>query len=129
MLKDRFDMILQNLHHTDRPRPSYRDRLHNVRQLLGAWNDNCCAKFTPGWISCIDESISAWLSRWTCPGWMFVPQKPWRMGNKYHTVCCGLSGIMWKILLDEEKDAPSPRLCPPKYPSVGKTVALLMEWW
>jgi hypothetical protein len=49
------------------------------------------------------------------------------MGNEYHTACCGLSGIIWKILLVEGKDAPSPRLRPPKYPGAEKTVALLME--
>eukprot|EP00957_Ditylum_brightwellii_P020742 1563810-Ditylum_brightwellii.AAC.1 len=39
--------------------------------------------------------MSIWTSKWTCPGWMFVPRKPHPMGNEYHTIACGKSGILY----------------------------------
>ena len=36
---------------------------------------------------------------WTCPGWMFVPRKPHPTGNEYHSICCGVSGIMYFCVL------------------------------
>ena len=60
--------------------------------------------FSSGWVNCLDESMSFWTNQWTCPGWMFVPRKPHPMGNEYHSMCCGLSGIMNSIELVEGKD-------------------------
>ena len=50
--------------------------------------------------------MMAWLSKWTCPGWMYVPRKPHPTGNKFHTICCGLTNIMLGIEIVEEKDEP-----------------------
>jgi hypothetical protein len=36
------------------------------------------------WISCLDESTSTWANKYTCPGYMFVPRKPWPFGTEYH---------------------------------------------
>ena len=73
---------------------------------LKAWNKNMVAQFTPSWVSCLDESMSTWMNKYTCPGWIFMPMKPWPFGNEYHTVCCSLSGILWQLELVEGKDAP-----------------------
>jgi hypothetical protein len=94
MSKRCFDTILQ-------------DRFHNVRQIIQAWNKSMTEKFLPSWVSCLDESMSVWISRWTCPGWVFCPQKPHPFGNEYHSICCGDSGIMYQIKLVEGKDAPT----------------------
>jgi Transposase IS4 len=59
--------------------------------------------FSPDWIYCVDESISVWTDMWTCPGWMFVPRKPHPIGNEYHSLCCGVSGVMYTIELVEGK--------------------------
>ena len=40
---------------------------------------------------------------------MFVPRKPHPRGNEYHTVACGLSGILFAIELVEGKDEPRQR--------------------
>jgi hypothetical protein len=69
------------------------------------WNSNV-KEFIAGWILCLDESMSIWLNRWTCPGCIFCPRKPYPFGNEWHTACCGLSGIMISIELVEGKDAP-----------------------
>ena len=69
-----------------------------------AWNSNMNQQFSPGYVNCLDESMSVWTNQLTCPGFMFVPRKPWPFGNEYHSVCCCLSGIMWGIDLVEGKD-------------------------
>ena len=69
--------------------------------------------------------MSTWMNKYSCPGWMFVPRKPWPFGNEYHTVCCSLSGILWQMELVEGKDSPSEII--PKYNNQGKTVALLLR--
>ena len=46
----------------------------------------------------------------TCPGFMFVPQKPWLVfGNEYHKVCCGNTGIMFAMEIVKGKDASQSR--------------------
>ena len=74
--------------------------------MIGTWNENMHRIFSPGWINCLDESMSPWTNKYTCPGHMFVPRKPWPLGNKYHSICCCISGIMWSVKLVEGKDRP-----------------------
>jgi hypothetical protein len=120
----RFDAIIAALRFTNVPFPPFEDKFHEVRQLITAWNDNMTEMFAPSWVSCLDESMSKWTSRWTCPGFMFVPRKPWPMGNEYHSVCCALSGIMFSIELVEGRDRPR-QLGPAEHNSLGKTVGLM----
>ena len=81
-------------------------------------------QFTPSWVSCLDESMSTWTNKYSCPGWMFIPRKPWPFGNEYHMVCCSLSGILWQMELIEGKDSRSE--ITPEYNNQGKTVGLLL---
>ena len=62
--------------------------------------------FRSSWVVCLDESMSIWFNRFTCPGWMYVPRKPHPFGNEYHTKACGECGIMDGIELMEGKDEP-----------------------
>jgi hypothetical protein len=77
-------------------------------------------------VDVLDESMSVWTNMWTCPGWMFVPWKPHPMGNKYHSICCGVSGIMYAIELVQGKDRP-PQLAPETFSEHGKTTGLAHE--
>ena len=72
--------------------------------MVEAWRLNMVENFVSGYVNCLDESMSVWTNKFTCPGFMFVPCKPWLFGNEYHTVCCCTSGIMWGIDLVEGKD-------------------------
>ena len=74
--------------------------------MIKVWNDHMAAIFLAAWVICLDESMLIWHNKWTCPGWIFCPQKPHPFGNEYHTVCCTLSNIMFSIELVEGKDAP-----------------------
>ena len=103
---DRFEEILSALTYTDEPAPPYSDKFWQVRQMISQWNKHMFEVFIPSWISCLDKSISIWYNRWTCPGWVFVPRKPHPFGNEYHTICCGLSRILFRLELREGKDGP-----------------------
>ena len=122
----RFEAIISALTFTAAPAPAYQDKFFEVRELIYAWNCNMLATFSPSWVSCLDESMSKWTSKWTCPGFMFVPRKPWPMGNEYHSICCGLSGIMYWVELVEGKDAP-PERGPLEFAGLGKTVGLMLR--
>ncbi len=124
--KSRFDLIIKHLSYTSRMPPNFRDKFWRVREMIEEWNRNMSEVFRCSWVACLDESMSIWLNRWTCPGWIFVPRKPWPMGNEYHTMCCGISAIMFVIDLVEGKDRPPelPSLDPEKK---GPTVSLLLR--
>jgi len=58
---------------------------------------------------------------------MFVPRKPWPLGNEWHTICCGTSGVMYAIELVEGKDRPH-EMGPKEFDDFGgKTVGLLVR--
>ena len=122
----RFKKILSALRLTSTDPPSFQDRFHPVRDLLDAFNKNMQKVFTPSWISCLDESMSVWFNRWTCPGWMFVPRKPHPFGNEYHTLCDGVWGVLYHLELVEGKHRPK-ELESPKFSEFGKTVGLVLR--
>jgi len=104
----------------------YSDPFLAVRKLIDAWNANMDDKFTPGYLSCLDESMVEWLNRLTCPGFMWVQRKPHPYGNEYHTIADAASKIIYRVELMEGKDAPPQR--PPADPTVpGKPTVGLME--
>ena len=93
----RFEAIISALTFTASPVPSFPDKFYEVRDLINAWNDNMKDTFSPSWVSCLDESMSKWTSRWTCPGFMFVPRKPWADGQR---ISFNLLRIKWHYVLD-----------------------------
>jgi hypothetical protein len=107
MSRGRFEEIRRSLVLTNEPVPDYKDLFYPIRQMIKEWNNNMADNFTPSWVSCLDESMCAWLSKWTCPGWMVVPRKPHPFGNEYHTICCALCGILYHLEIVEGKDRPA----------------------
>ena len=73
MSRKRFEAILKALAITARQPPTFSDHFWEVREIIEAWNANMTEQFTPSWVSCLDESMSTWTNRYSCPGWMFVP--------------------------------------------------------
>jgi hypothetical protein len=70
MSRTRFDDITKSLTFTNIDAPAYKDKFHEVRQLLSEFNDHMKKIFKAGWISCLDESMSVWTRKWTCPGYV-----------------------------------------------------------
>ena len=126
MSRRRFENILINLGFTKEDPPSFRDRFWEVRCMLDCWNKNMTTNFSPSWINCIDESMSKWVNEYSCPGFMFVPRKPWPFGNEYHDAGCAESDIIWSLDLREGKDRPT-NLGPKEFDDLGKTTGLLLR--
>eukprot|EP00804_Cyclotella_cryptica_P018793 CCRYP_021187-RA/>CCRYP_021187-RA protein AED:0.33 eAED:0.33 QI:0/0/0/1/0/0/2/0/393 len=103
----RMERLDQHICFTDHLPPAFIDKFWEVRQMIGAWRQNMKELFSPDWVVCLDESMSPWTNRFTCPGWVFCPRKPYPEGNEYHTICCGVSGILFDLELREGKDRPS----------------------
>ena len=122
----RFESIRRCIGYTNQDRPSFVDRFWEVRVMIEQWNAHMTTVFSPSWVSCLDESMSIWYSKWTCPGWMFVPRKPHPYGNEYHSISCGLSSIMYQVELVEGKEQPSVYKAMQKHPH-GNTVGLLLR--
>ena len=116
-----FENILNNLTYMNKKPPEFRDQFWEVRDMLDCWNRN----FVPTWINCIDESMSKWVNKYTCPGFMFVPRKPWPFGNEYHDAGCADSDIIWALELREGKDHPT-QLNNKEFDEMGKTIGTLL---
>ena len=89
-----FENILINLGYTKNAPPPFHNHFWEVREMLSLWNKNMGTQFSSAWINCIDKSMSKWVNEYTCPGFMYVPRKPWPFGNKYHDAGCADSDIM-----------------------------------
>ena len=128
MSKRRFGDILGALTYTKNEPPPYKDKFWEVRELIAAFNNHWTAVFKCSWVACLDESMSIWFNRWTCPGWMMVPRKPHPFGNEYHTINCGESGFVFGAEIQEGKDAPKERRhLDAETNKHGKTVGLLLR--
>ena len=106
MSAKRFNAILESLMYTNANPPPYKDRFWQIREMVTKWNKHMTEIFFSGWVTCLDESMSIWENMYTCPGWMYVPRKPHTKGNEWHTICCGLCGILFFMEIVEGKDRP-----------------------
>ena len=76
MLVHRSENIIAALSFNDLLIPYFKEKLIEVRQMIVVWNQHMNYVLLPSWVSCLDDSISIWNKKFTCPGWMFVPRKP-----------------------------------------------------
>ena len=60
------------------------------------------------------------------PGFMCVGRKPYPFVNKKHTICCGLTSILWRARTVEGRDFPG-SLCQKEYNKLGETVSLTLR--
>jgi Transposase IS4 len=126
MTGKRFKSILCSIEYTTDNPPLYQDKFYRIRGIVDAWNANMAANFRSGWMNCLDESMMVWTSPFSCPGFMMVPRKPHPFGNEWHTICCGISGLLFRLELVEGKDSP-PERDAPEHQDKGKTVGLLLR--
>mmetsp|Transcript_16336 Transcript_16336/g.24727 ORF Transcript_16336/g.24727 Transcript_16336/m.24727 type:complete len:228 (-) Transcript_16336:616-1299(-) len=126
MSTHRFEEILKELKYTNVDRPEYLDKFWEIRQMQQAFNDSMEEEFIASWVSCLEESMLKWLNKYTCPGFMVVPRKPWPCGNEYHTICCSESdGVLFALEIVEGMDVPPQRL-EKDHSEKGATVGLLL---
>ena len=52
--------------------------------------------FMTSCMSFLYESIYIWNNKFTFPGCVFLPKDPHPKINEYHTLLCGMSGIMYR---------------------------------
>ena len=80
--------------------------------------------FVVGWVCCLDESMSPWTNRWTCPGWVFCPRKLFPFGNEHHTLCIVIHHVSNLHLVEGKQ---RPKELPSQDPNrFGNTVSLLL---
>ena len=73
MSRTRFNKILAALSFTNQHPPAFLDKFWNIRQMIDAWGATMNTAFATGYMNCLDESMSVWTNKFTCPGFMFVP--------------------------------------------------------
>ncbi len=77
-----------------------------IRPLINAFNKHMTENFNPLWLSCLDESMVAFLNK-HCPNWVCMKRKLHPFGNEYHTNACCLSKIIYQMeLVETGKDCP-----------------------
>jgi hypothetical protein len=91
------------------------------------WNKNMKEQFVPSHELCLDESMVAWINKWTCPGWVHLPRKPHPFGNEYHTFACATTKIVFCVELVEGKDRPAPLPTPAHEAEFGKVGGLILR--
>ena len=126
MSRNPFEEILLAISYTNKHPPQMLDKFWEIRKLIDAWNVNMEAEFLPSWINAIDESMSKWLNKFTCPGFMYVPRKPWLFWNEYQDAGCCLSDILWHVDLREGKDHPH-HLGEKEHGNLGCTIGVLLR--
>ena len=126
MSQNRFEEILGVISYMDKSAPELLDKFWEVRDLIAAWNASMEVEFLPSWINAIDESMLKWLNEYTCPGFMYIPRKPWKFGNEWHDAGCCSSDVIWSVNLREGKDCPR-HLGEKEYGGMGKTVGTLLR--
>ena len=116
MTQDRFNDIWRYMVWSRQPeeRPqgmsseSYRWLL--VQDFIDNFNDHRSSLFLPGWLVCVDESISRWYGlggHWInmgLPMYVSIDRKP-EDGLEIQNACCARSGIMYQLKLVKTVEA------------------------
>jgi hypothetical protein len=125
MSRRRFIAITSALRFTLSNPSTFQDKFWEVWDMIAAWNKHMVKIFFAAWVVCLNESMSIWHNRLTCPGWVFCPRKPHPFGNEYHTACCGLTSILFSMELVKGKD--HPQQIKERWSKLGRTTGLLMR--
>ena len=125
MSRVRFEKILTRIKYTYEEPSHYVDRFVHVWKLVAARNSNMSINFIQGWISCLDESMMIWENKFV-PGWVVIPRKPHTFGNEWHTICCGMSVVVFFVEIVDGKDVPTERGKPDFESYYGETGGMMM---
>jgi len=117
----RVDDVLESLTLSDTEPPPYKDPLFHVREMQRSFNKHMNDVFTPGTVTCLDESMVAYHND-SSPAWVFVGRKPHPHGFEYHTIADATTAVIFRIELVEGRHQP-PQVAPPT--PKGSMAALL----
>ena len=76
MSRSSFEKIIGSLNYTISDPMAYKDRLWEVREMLEECDDNIQYDFLAILISCLYESMSKCMNKWTLLGFMVVSINP-----------------------------------------------------
>ena len=96
-----------------------------MRQMEEAWKPNMAEEFNPSWINVLGESILEWFNGYAL-SFMCVGRKSHTLDNKRHTICCGLTYILWIYQIAEGKDRPQ-HLGQKEYNELKKMASLMLS--
>ena len=99
----RFEQILTQINYTDEETKHYVDSLFHTRNFVEAYNSNMSTNFIQGWVFCLDESTMIWTKKFV-PGWVGLPRNPYPSGNKWHSICCEISVVVFFVELAKGED-------------------------
>ncbi len=91
-----------------------------------AWNDNMLEAYISWWVSCLPETISAWIYTYTYSDFILCPRKTFSFCSLNHTITtCSLGYSMTLKLLKK-------KMCPNSFilnlMSWGNLLASLFVW-
>ena len=94
MPRTRFEGILGYICYTYQKYIGYYYGFLNMNKMEESWTLNMAEEFNPSWINVLDKIMMEWFNKYA-PRFMCVGRKPHPFGNKRHTICCGLTYILW----------------------------------
>ena len=124
MSRTMFEGILGYLRYKYQKDIEYYYGFFHMHKMEEAWNLNMDEEYNPSWINVLDKSMIDWFKK-IAPGFMCVGRKPNPFRNERHTICCGLTSILWRSQIVEGKDIPQP-LGQKEYNELGKMVSLML---
>jgi hypothetical protein len=74
-----------------------------IRWLVHGYNLNRKKTVEPSWLVVVDETMWAWAGQQGMPHLSFVRRKPEPLGAEVKNLCCGESGVMLNLELQEGK--------------------------
>ena len=81
-----------------------------IQPMVDAFNKHMADIVNPGWLLCVDETMSAWRGqqgkrdRKKCPKLSWVPRKPEPLGTELKTAGCALSGMILSMEICKGKE-------------------------
>lgn len=87
-----------------------RDEWCFVDPMVTAFNEQMADVVNPGWLLCVDETMSAWRGKQgkrdskKCPKLSWVPRKPEPLGTELKTAGCALSGMIITVEICKGKE-------------------------
>lgn len=85
MSRNRFEIILANIHTCNNEIADTSDKMYKIRYLIEDLNEKFVKYYTPGRNVCIDESMMAWRGNLNFR--QYIPSKRHKYGIKFFKLC------------------------------------------